>query len=215
MAVAGWPRMKRIFLAAMMLFFAVSASAQEQDKNPEGAYLPLLGYHQGKLLVARPGMPDGRFRQSVILLVKHSEKGAFGLIVNRVVRKMPLAVLFRSFGMKAPRDASEMDIHYGGPVSPDSGFVLHTREHELGVAYEVDENVAISSVDVVLEAMAQGRRPMKIIFVIGYAGWGAGQLEREMRRGDWYTAPADPDILFDDAHASKWSRAMERRFRVM
>ena len=215
MAAAGWPRMKRTFLVAMLLFFAVPAFAQERDKNLEGAYLPLFGHYEGKLLVARPGMPDGRFRKSVILLVKHSEKGAFGLIVNRVVQKIPLAKLFRSFDIKPPRDTSQVDIHYGGPVSPDSGFVLHTREHELDVAHEVSKNVAISSVDVVLQSMVQGRRPMKIVVVIGYAGWGAGQLESEMRRGDWYTAPADPDILFDADHASKWSRAMQRRFRVM
>ncbi len=207
--------MKRTFLVAMLLFFAVPAFAQERDKNPEGAYLPLFGYHQGKLLVARPGMPDGRFRQSVILLVKHSERGAFGLILNRVVEKLPLSVLYRNFGIKAHRDTSEVDIHYGGPVSPDSGFVLHTMEYELDVLYELGENVALSPVDVVLHAIAQGRRPKKIIIMVGYAGWRAGQLEREMRRGDWYTAPADQDILFDDDHASKWNRAMERRFRVM
>ena len=207
--------MKRILLAAMVLFFTASASAQEQDKNPEGAYLPLLGSHQGELLVARPGMPDVRFRQSVILLVEHSEKGAFGLIVNRVAQRIPLSALFRSFGIKAPRDLSEVNIHYGGPVSPDTGFVLHTREHELNVIHDVGENVAISPVDAVLRAMARGKRPEKIVIAIGYAGWGAGQLENEMRRGDWYTAPADPDILFDDEHASKWNRAMERRFRVM
>ena len=207
--------MKRTFLVAMLLFFAAPAFAQERDKNPEGAYLPLFGHYEGKLLVARPGMPDGRFRKSVILLVKHSEKGAFGLIVNRVVQKIPLAKLFRSFDIKPPRDTSQVDIHYGGPVSPDSGFVLHTREHELDVAHEVSKNVAISSVDVVLQSMVQGRRPKKIVVVIGYAGWGAGQLESEMRRGDWYTAPADPDILFDADHATKWSRAMQRRFRVM
>lgn len=207
--------MKRILLAAIVLFFTVSTSAQEQGKNPEGAYLPLLGSHQGELLVARPGMPDGRFRQSVILLVEHSENGAFGLIINRVVQRISLSALFRSFGIKAPRDMSQVNIHYGGPVSPDTGFVLHTTEHNLNVIHELGENVAISPVDAVLRAMARGKRPRKIVIAVGYAGWGAGQLEREMRRGDWYTAPADPDILFDDDHASKWNRAMERRFRVM
>ena len=199
----------------MVLFFAMSVSAQEQDKNPEGAYLPLLGSHQGELLVARPGMPDGRFRRSVILLVEHSEKGAFGLIINRVAQRISLSSLFRSFGLKAPRNVSEVDIHYGGPVSPDSGFVLHTKEYKLDETHDMSENVALSPIDAVLRAMTRGKRPEKIVIVVGYAGWGAGQLESEMRRGDWYTAPADPDILFDDDHASKWSRAMERRFRVM
>ena len=207
--------MKRILLAAIVLFFSTTASAQEQGKNPEGPYLPLLGYHQGKLLVARPGMPDVRFRQSVILLVEHSEKGAFGLMMNRIVQKIPIFALYRSFGIKASGESSQVNIHYGGPVSPDSGFVLHTTEHEFEVAHQLRKNVAISPMKTVLRAMARGKRPKKIVFLVGYAGWGAGQLEREMRRGDWYTAPADPDILFDDDHESKWSRAMERRFRVM
>ena len=207
--------MKRTLLAAMVLLFAVTASAQEQDKNPEGPYLPLLGSHQGELLVARPGMPDVRFRQSVILLVDHSEKGAFGLIVNRVAQRIPLSALFRSFGIRAPREMSQVNIHYGGPVSPDTGFVLHTNEHKLKVIYDLGKNLAVSPVDEVLRAMARGKRPKKIVIVVGYAGWGAGQLESEMRRGDWYTAPAEPDILFDDDQESKWSRAMKRRFRLM
>ena len=199
----------------MVLFFAMSVSAQEQDKNPEGALLPLLGYHEGKLLVARPGMSDPVFWRSVVLLVEHSEKGAFGVMVNRVAQRISLSSLFRSFGLKAPRNVSEVDIHYGGPVSPDSGFVLHTKEYKLDETHDMSENVALSPIDAVLRAMTRGKRPEKIVIVVGYAGWGAGQLESEMRRGDWYTAPADPDILFDDDHASKWSRAMERRFRVM
>jgi len=207
--------MKRILLATMVLFFSATASAQEQGKNPEGPYLPLLGYHQEKLLVARPGMPDIRFRQSVILLVEHSEKGAFGLMMNRIVQKMPLSALYRSFGIKASEKSSQVNVHYGGPVSPDSGFVLHTTEHEFEVGYKVGKEVALSPMKKVLRAMARGKRPKKIVFLVGYAGWGGGQLEREMRRGDWYTAPADLDILFDDDHESKWSRAMERRFRVM
>ena len=207
--------MKQILLIVMVLFFSATASAQEQGRNPEGAYLPLLGYHQGKLLAARPGMPDVRFRRSIILLVEHSEKGAFGLMLNRIAQKMPLSALYRSFGITAPGESSQVNVHYGGPVSPDSGFVLHTTEHEFEAGYKVGQKVAISPMDTVLQAMARGKRPKKIVFLVGYAGWGAGQLEREMRRGDWYTAPADPDILFDDDHESKWSRAMERRFRVM
>lgn len=207
--------MKRILLAAMILLFAATAYAQDEGKNPEGAYLPLLGYHEGKLLVARPGMPDERFRQSVILLVEHSEKGAFGLIVNRALQKIPLSALFRSFNIRAPQAVGDVEIHYGGPVSPDAGFVLHTRKHGLDVAYGVGEDVAVSPLDTVLRAMAQGKRPEKIVVIVGYAGWGAGQLESEMRRGDWYTAPVEQDILFGEDHSMKWSRAMERRFRVM
>lgn len=199
----------------MALSLALPALALGQGANPEGGHLPLFGSQKGRLLVARPGMPDYRFRQSVILLVKHGEKGALGLILNRVAQRVPLSALYRRFHLEAPRDAGEVDIHYGGPVSPGAGFVIHTTEHELEVVYELGAGVAISPVDVVLKAIARGRRPRESVFVVGYSGWGAGQLEREMRRGDWYAAPADPDLLFDDAHGSKWRRAMERRFRMM
>ncbi len=215
MAAAGWLRMKRAFVMLILLSLCAPALARGQGGNPEGAYFSLFGSQRGRLLVARPGMPDYRFRQSVILLVKHGEKGALGLILNHVARRMPLSALYRRFHLEAPRDAGAVDIHYGGPVAPHSGFVIHTTEHKLDTVYEMEEGVAISPVDVVLEAIARGRRPRKSVFVVGYSGWGAGQLEREMRRGDWYAAPADPDILFDDGHDSKWSRAMERRFRMM
>ena len=199
----------------VVLFFTMSVSAQEQDKNPEGALLPLLGYHEGKLLVARPGMPDPVFWRSVVLLVEHSEKGAIGLMVNGLSREVPLSTLFRDFGLRAPRDAGEADIRYGGPLSPGSGLVLHTREYKLDETHDVGENLALSPIGAVLRAIARGRRPMKSVFLVGHAGWRAGQLESEMRRGDWYMAPADSDILFGDDRESKWSRAMERRFRVM
>ncbi len=207
--------MKRIVLLFILSFFFASALAQGRSANTEGAYLPLFGYHEGKLLVARPDMPDSRFRQSVVLLMRHNERGALGLILNRVARKISLSKLYARFGIRASQDMGEVDIHYGGPVSPNSGFVIHTTEHKIDAVYEMGENLAISPMDVVLKAIAAGRRPDKMIFAVGYAGWGAGQLWGEMRRGDWYTAPADQDILFDDDQSSKWHRAMERRFRLM
>ncbi len=207
--------MRGALLLAAVLLVCPPAFAQEEGRNPEGAYLPLFGHHAGNLLVARPGLPDGRFRRSVILLVRHDEKGAVGLILNRLLRRLPLAALYEHFGMEAPRDAGEVDVHYGGPVAPGAGFALHTREHELDVLYEVGENAAISRMEHVLQAIARGRRPRKIVFALGYAGWGAGQLEREMKRGDWYSAPADADIVFGANQAGKWQRAMERRFRMM
>ena len=108
----------------------MSASGPGTGQEPGGGVSspPPWGIHEGKLLVARPGMPDGRFRRSVILLVEHSERGAFGLMLNP--RRAENASSPRCSGASVSRrlggDMGRVDIHYGGPVSPDTGFVLHT-----------------------------------------------------------------------------------------
>ena len=174
--------------------------------------------HAGELLVAAPGMQDPRFRRSVILLVRHDGSGAFGLIVNRVAGTVKLARLFQQLGLKAPagagKVADEIALHYGGPVQPQLGFVLHSTE-ALSPAQRVDGNTGVSPFKKILRAMALGEAPRQSMFVLGYAGWGPGQLESEMRRGDWFTAPADESFLFGHDQESKWKRAMESRYRTL
>ncbi|MFQ5913082.1 MAG: YqgE/AlgH family protein [Nitrospinota bacterium] len=172
-------------------------------------------FHAGELLVAAPRMRDPRFRKAVILLVRHDRSGAFGLVVNRVLRTVKVALLLERLGLKTPDDAGEIVVHYGGPVEPQRGFVLHSTELQLPNAHKVNDDIALSSHVAVLRAIALGKGPRRTIFAVGYAGWGPGQLEGEMRRGDWFTAPADIDILFDVKQDTKWTRAMARRFRTL
>ncbi len=174
--------------------------------------------HAGELLVAAPGMQDPRFCRSVILLVRHDGSGAFGLIVNRVTGTVKLARFFKQLGLKAPagtgKMADEIALHYGGPVQPQLGFVPHSTE-ALSPAQRVDGNTGVSPFEKILRAMALGEAPRRSMFALGYAGWGPGQLESEMRRGDWFTAPADESFLFGRDQESKWKRAMESRYRTL
>ncbi len=169
----------------------------------------------GELLVATPRMRDPRFRKTVILLVRHDDSGTFGLVVNRVLGKLKLSAALERLGLKVPGGAGEIVLHYGGPVRPQVGFVVHSTEQKIKPAYRVNDKVAVSLLDKFLRAISVGKRPRQTVFAVGYAGWAPGQLEGEMRRGDWFTAPADEDILFDDRQDTKWARALRRRFRSL
>ncbi len=169
----------------------------------------------GNLLVASPGLRDPNFHRTVILVVRHDDAGAFGLVVNRVLGRVKLAVLLKRLGLDAPKTAGEIAVHYGGPVQPERGFLVHSTEKKLPSALPVNADIAVTSNPVALRAIALGQGPRRALFAVGYAGWGPGQLDAEMRRGDWLTAPGDEDILFDDRHGTKWKRAMDRRFRTL
>ncbi|MBI3128654.1 MAG: YqgE/AlgH family protein [Candidatus Tectomicrobia bacterium] len=186
--------------------------AQEPGVSPA---LPPPGSHQGELLIASPEMRDPRFREAVILLVRHNADGALGLILNRPLEEVPLAGLMQGLGVEGPGTEEGVLLHYGGPVRPGAGFVLHTAEEGFAPKEPLAPGYGVSPFAEVLRAMAGGKRPRRAVFILGYAGWGPGQLEAEMRRGGWETAPADEDLLFDADHRTKWERAMERRTRTL
>lgn len=202
-------------LAAVAVLFASGASPGEGLRSGTADHREHKTSRAGKLLVAAPSMRDPRFRKTVILVVRHDSSGAFGLVVNRVLGTAKLSDILKGLGLEAPEEADEIVVHYGGPVQPQSFFVLHSTEPKLPNAYRVSEKIAVSSGPAILRAIALGEGPRKTMFALGYAGWGPGQLEAEMRRGGWFTAPADEDILFDDSQETKWMRAMARRFRTL
>ncbi|MBI2132608.1 MAG: YqgE/AlgH family protein [Candidatus Tectomicrobia bacterium] len=207
-------RGRSLILAAALLLSASSLHARLPGGAPQAP--PAAPFHQGEFLVAAPGMGDPRFREAVILLIHHDAKGAFGLIINKPLGEMPLNELLRRFQVGGKAEGEEkVRIHYGGPVQPELGFVLHTSGEGLPPQKPLAPGYGMSPFADVLRAMAQGKRPKRGLFILGYAGWGPGQLEGEMGRGAWETAPADEDILFDPDHAAKWERAMERRTRTL
>lgn len=203
-------------LAVLALLLCPAApGAQSVPVMPAPGELPPVGmYHAGELLVAAPGMPDPRFRGTVIFLIKHDATGALGLIINRPGRTHSFAALMHRLGLsgRVPKGGARM--LYGGPVQPNLGFVLHTPTPGVEPVYDLGAYV-VSTFPDVLRAMSRGKGPAKKRFLFGYAGWAAGQLEGELAHGGWYTAPADPDILFDDDYPTKWHRAIERRFKIL
>ena len=163
----------------------------------------------GKLLVAMPGLSDPRFDHSVILVCSHGEDGAMGLIVNKPLPQMRFADLLDQLKIAHGPSLPPMPCLYGGPVDRGRGFVLHGPGHgpSEGRLYVAGGYLVTTTRDI-LEDLAQGRGPKEAMLALGYAGWGAGQLEAEIARNDWLTVEADPELVFSAAGPAKWSRAL-------
>ena len=177
---------------------------------------PLLGAEQerfltGKLLVATKEMKDPRFVESVIYMVGHDAEGAFGLIVNRLTAKGPRDDLLKGLGVEMKDATGEIVIHFGGPVSMRQGFMLHSDDVLLENSKKVRDGIAMTSDVKLLEAIAQGKGPRQILFMLGYAGWGPGQLEAEMKAGSWFVVPGDKAIIFGKDAENKWRQSLDRR----
>lgn len=166
----------------------------------------------GQLLVATPEMPDPRFRRTVIYLLQHDANGAIGLTVNRRVSEATVATLLEHLGLDATGITGTIGVHWGGPVDPSQGFVLHTRDYAGDDTRAVDDAFAVTASPEVLRAIGTGQGPRRALFALGFAGWAPGQLEAEIERGGWITVPADETILFGPGDTStKWERARARQ----
>jgi len=152
-------------------------------------------------LIAMPSMQDPMFGGSVVYLCEHNERGAMGVIINKPT-EMTIETLLDRIDIKLDltpdlnQDTKKL-VMFGGPVQDDRGFVLHAPVAEFTSTLKISEQVAFTTSRDVLEAVARGRGPKNILVSVGYAGWGAGQLEDEIISNGWLTVPADPAILFD------------------
>ena len=162
----------------------------------------------GQLLIAMPSMSDPRFERTVIYMCAHSEEGAMGLVVNKSMNSLSFSDLLEQLGVE-DSDAW-MPILSGGPVETGRGFVLHTDDYDREGTMAVADDIRLTATIDVLKAIATGDGPRARLLALGYAGWAPGQLEGEIQANGWLTAPADHDILFDDALESKWSRAIAK-----
>ncbi|MBZ4021202.1 hypothetical protein CKO11_01825 [Rhodobacter sp. TJ_12] len=162
----------------------------------------------GKLLIAMPGMEDPRFEHSVVVMCAHSEDGAMGLIVNKPVPEPDLGGLFDQIGIPLAEGVRRGDpILFGGPVETGRGFVLHTADW-FAATMTVGEGLAMTATRDILEEMGAGRGPAHATLMLGYAGWGPGQLEQEILANGWLTTDANPELALDSDHATKWTRAL-------
>ena len=165
---------------------------------------------QGKLLVARPSLGDPRFKHTVIFMVRHDATGAFGLVVNRPLKTAPASSLFKSPTSKP--FSGDITVHSGGPVEPASAFVLHTTDYSGTPTILVNDDYAVSQTPDIIAAMQSDSPPSGALFLLGYAGWGKDQIERELASGSWAIAPATLEIVFGDRHGEKWRRAFDNRY---
>ncbi len=161
----------------------------------------------GQLLVATKKIEDPRFAKTVIFMVSHDKEGAFGLVVNRVFGAGPMQKFLKGFDIGPGKIKGDIRLHYGGPVSPSVGFFLHTADFKGDDTRVVDSKMALTTGTSVLKAIAEGRGPRNSLFALGYAGWSAGQLEGEIARGDWFSAPASEELIFSEDVDAIWERA--------
>jgi putative transcriptional regulator len=165
----------------------------------------------GQLLVATPEMPDPRFAETVLYMIKHDEHGAVGLVVNRPVAKGPIADVLKSLGVETEGAGGEITLHYGGPVEPGKGFILHSDDYVLDSTTKIKDGIAVTTDPELLRALSLGKGPRRTLLALGYAGWAPGQLEAEIKANGWFSIPADAELIFGADAEKKWERAMERR----
>ena len=165
----------------------------------------------GKLLVAMPGMGDPRFDHSVVFLCAYSDEGAMGLIINKEVPEVTLNDLLDQLDIDRGRASDGIRVHFGGPVEGGRGFVLHTDEYNGGLgSLLIEDGYMMTATKNILEDMAVGRGPQRAFTALGYAGWGPGQLESELRENAWLTVDADMAIVFDPDLGTKWTKALAK-----
>ena len=164
----------------------------------------------GKLLIAMPDMGDPRFHGSVVFLCAHSGDGAMGLIVNKPMPDVSLGDLLDQLEIARGPATPELSVCFGGPVELRRGFVLHSAEYHADreERLEVDHRFAMTATLDVLEDIARGTGPERALLALGYAGWGPGQLEGEIRENGWLTAEAAPEIVFAPRMEGKWEAAL-------
>jgi putative transcriptional regulator len=176
----------------------------------KGNNIETTGYLSQQVLIAMPGMVDSNFAGSVTLLCQHNEEGAIGITINRLA-DYSLAEVFSQLQLECNDEAiRNMPVLEGGPVAPDRGFVLHTPQEGFESSMAVGPDIMVTTSRDVLAAIAEGSGPEKYVVALGYAGWGGGQLEGELRENAWLTVMADSDIVFDMPVPNRFEGALGR-----
>jgi putative transcriptional regulator len=156
-------------------------------------------------------MRDPRFVETVIYMVRHDASGGFGLVINRPLAKGPMEDLLKGFGIESKEAQGEIVIHYGGPVSPREGFILHSDDVLLDSSIKVKDGIAMTSDAKLIDALSRGKGPRQSLFMLGYAGWAPGQLEAELKANSWYVITGDKLLIFGKEAEKKWRQAMDKR----
>lgn len=165
-------------------------------------------FFEHKLLLAMPAMTDPRFERSVIYMCSHDESGAMGLVINYALEQLSFDDLLEQLSIDVEGITPDVAVHAGGPVEPGRGFVLHSADYVQESTHVVSETLALTATVDILKSIGEGHGPLHYLLALGYAGWGPGQLEREVQENGWMIAEADEEIIFNTDLDLKWPRAM-------
>jgi len=206
-----------LFITLQIALFHHVFALAKTDLSPEN-------YFQGKFyssvknnfLIATEKMNDNRFEKTVIAMLENDEDGAWGLVINKPLGSIPLAMLIDPSLSNTPEEREKLYginilIFWGGPVEVKKIFVLHSNEYQSestknygGISISQDYNILLD--------IAEDRGPEKSLVILGYSGWGIGQLEGEMERDHWILSDLDSDIIFEKESINKWPKAYENSF---
>jgi len=167
---------------------------------------PVIDRLTGSFLISTPQMPDPRFAEQVILICAHSEEGAMGVAVNKPNPFISLKEILKSTNLPVP-EVELPAVYVGGPVEMESAFVLYRSGYRVDHQLEIGDNLSLSRESKVLEDISKNKGPSEYLFLLGYAGWGPGQLESELVADGWLSLPSDESIIFNVADNAKWKTA--------
>jgi putative transcriptional regulator len=168
------------------------------------------GYLTGQLLVAMPQMLDERFAKTVIYMCAHTEDGAMGLVINKILENIDFPDLLEQLGLSSTPGGNDIRVHFGGPVEAGRGFVLHSSDYVQDATMVIDEERALTATTDILRDIAEGEGPRNSLLALGYAGWGPGQLDTEIQANGWLSVDADDGLVFGREPASVWEGALAK-----
>ena len=201
-----------IFITTISLFNNGITTAEGPKNYLKGKFYSSVKDH---FLIATEKMNDNRFGKTVIVMFESDKKGAWGLVINKRLGTMPIALLIDP-SLNTSEEREEMfkkniPIFWGGPVDVKEIFILHSSEYKSETTKNYGD-ISISQDYDILFDIAENKGPEKSLVIFGYSGWGEGQLEGEMERSSWILSDIDPNIIFDQEPNSKWKKAYKNSF---
>jgi putative transcriptional regulator len=163
---------------------------------------------RNQLLIAMPSLHSDSFIKSVVYICAHNPSGAMGIIINQKMPEVRFGDLLTQLQLPRPELKVDPVVHFGGPVETGRGFVLHSTDFIREDTVKVNHNIGVTGTIDILRAIATGTGPCKSIFALGYAGWGPGQLDNEMKANAWLVVPPDDELVFSPDLSGKWEKAM-------
>ena len=201
-----------IFIITISLFNNGTTSAEGPKNYLKGKFYSSVKDH---FLIATEKMKDNRFSKTVIVMLESDENGAWGLVINKPLGTMPIALLIDpSLNTSEEREKLykiNVPVFWGGPVDIKEIFILHSTEYKSNTTQNYG-NISISQDYNILFDIAENKGPEKSLVIFGYSGWGSGQLEGEMERDHWILSEIDLDIAFDKESNTKWNKAYKNSF---
>ena len=201
-----------VFILQISLFHYILVLAESPKNYLKGKFYSSVKDH---FLIATEKMKDDRFEKTVIIMLESDENGAWGIVVNRRLGTMPIALLIDPF-LNTSEEREKLykiniPIFWGGPVDVKQVFILHTAEYQRDATKNYG-NISITQDYNILFDIAENKGPKKSLVIFGYSGWGSGQLEGEMERDHWILSDIDLDITFDKESNTKWNEAFKNSF---